>query len=73
VLEGESCYLRILTEDDSTTIYKLIGSKYATSNVVPVDYVADILALAVTKAEAGKIYNITNPAPFTNFHFFNAY
>jgi nucleoside-diphosphate-sugar epimerase len=56
-------------EKDQTTIYKLIGSKYSTSNVVPVDYVADILALAVTKAEAGKIYNITNPAPFTNFHF----
>ena len=56
-------------ENDSTTIYKLIGSKFATSNVVPVDYVAAILALAVTKAEAGKIYNITNPAPFTNFHF----
>ena len=56
-------------ENDPTTIYKLVGSKFATSNVVPVDYVADILALAVTKAEAGKIYNITNPAPFTNFHF----
>ncbi|QFT88123.1 Linear gramicidin synthase subunit D [Bacillus sp. THAF10] len=44
----------------------LIGSKDGTSNLVPVDYVADILTLAAKRAERNKIYNITNPAPPTN-------
>ncbi len=47
--------------------YRLVGSKLSTSNLVPVNYVADILALAATKSEASKIYNITNPNPPTNF------
>ena len=46
----------------------LIGTKDGTSNLVPVDYVADILALAMEKAEKEKIYHITNPAPKTNQH-----
>ncbi|MFS0576993.1 SDR family oxidoreductase [Sporosarcina sp. 179-K 3D1 HS] len=46
--------------------YRLIGSKEATSNLVPVNYVADILAIAAEKAQNGKIYNITNPAPPSN-------
>ncbi|WP_100333997.1 SDR family oxidoreductase [Bacillus alkalisoli] len=44
----------------------LIGTKDGTSNLVPVDYVADILALAIEKAEKNKIYHITNPVPKTN-------
>lgn len=43
------------------------GSKEATSNLVPVNYVADILAIAVKKAQAGMIYNLTNPSPATNY------
>jgi len=46
--------------------YRLVASKTGTSNFVPVDYVADILALASTKAEKNTIYNITNPNPPTN-------
>ena len=34
---------------------------------MPVNYVADILALAESKAEASKIYNITNPIPAKNY------
>ncbi|WP_318616463.1 SDR family oxidoreductase [Sporosarcina sp. YIM B06819] len=52
---------------NADTIYHVIGSKNATSNLVPVNYVADILALAAKKAEAGVIYNITNPSPATNY------
>lgn len=54
-------------EEDPSKVYRVLGSKNSTSNFVPVNYVADILALAVSKAEAGKIYNITNPKPATNY------
>lgn len=47
-------------------IYRLLAAKDGTSNLVPVDYVADILSLAPQKAEKDKIYHITNPNPPTN-------
>jgi thioester reductase-like protein len=47
--------------------YRLFAAKDGTSNLVPVDYVADILSLAPEKAQANKIYHITNPNPPTNF------
>lgn len=47
-------------------IYHLVGSKDATSNVVPVNYVADILALAESSAKPNTIYNIINPNPIKN-------
>lgn len=53
--------------DNADTVYHVLGSKNATSNLVPVNYVADILAVAAKKAEAGMIYNITNPSPATNY------
>ncbi|MCA1055274.1 SDR family oxidoreductase [Rossellomorea aquimaris] len=46
--------------------YRLLAAKNGTSNLVPVDYVADILSLAPQKAEKDKIYHITNPNPPTN-------
>nr|WP_064093099.1 SDR family oxidoreductase [Rossellomorea aquimaris] len=46
--------------------YRLVAAKNGTSNLVPVDYVADILSLAPEKAEASKIYHITNPNPPEN-------
>ncbi len=52
---------------DPTTVYRVLGSKHATSNFVPVNYVADILAIAASRAEAGTIYNITNPKPASNY------
>ncbi|MHA6260262.1 SDR family oxidoreductase [Sporosarcina sp. CAU 1771] len=58
---------RILRSSDNPgRIYRLVGGKATTSNLVPVNYVADILALAATKAEPGLIYNIINPEPPTN-------
>lgn len=53
--------------ENESMIYHLVGSQDATSNLVPVNYVADILAVAEHKAEANKIYHITNPMPATNF------
>ncbi len=50
----------------SDKIYRLVGSQHSTSNVVPVNYVADILALAAHKAKPQTIYNITNPNPIKN-------
>lgn len=55
------------TTDDPNKVYHVLGSKDSTSNFVPVNYVADILALAESKAEASTIYNITNPKPATNY------
>lgn len=49
----------------------LIGSSDGTSNLVPVDYVADILALGSKKAEKNMIYFITNPKPSTNMEILN--
>jgi thioester reductase-like protein len=49
-----------------TRTYRLVAAKNGTSNLVPVDYVADILSKAPQKAAADKIYHITNPNPPTN-------
>ncbi|MCC5802177.1 SDR family oxidoreductase [Rossellomorea vietnamensis] len=46
--------------------YRLVAAKNGTSNLVPVDYVADILSLAPLKARPDKIYHITNPDPPEN-------
>lgn len=53
--------------DKSETIYHVLGSKQSTSNLVPVNYVADVLAVAAKKAQPNTIYNITNPSPATNY------
>lgn len=42
---------------------RLIGSATGTSNLVPVDYVADVLLAAIEHAKAGTIYNVTNDTP----------
>lgn len=55
------------SSDDPNRIYRVLGSKDSTSNFVPVNYVADILAIAERKAEPNTIYNITNPKPATNY------
>ncbi len=47
-------------------VYRIIGAMRGTSNFVPVDYVADILSLALYRAENETVYNITNPNPPTN-------
>jgi thioester reductase-like protein len=49
------------------TVYHLIGNKEGTSNLVPVDYVCDILTVAVEKAQKNRIYAIVNTNPPTNF------
>lgn len=45
---------------------RLIGSASGTSNLVPVDYVADVLLAAIEHAKADTIYNVTNDAPPRN-------
>lgn len=54
------------TSTDPEKIYHVVGNKAATSNLVPVNYVADILTLAESRAKPNTIYNITNPKPATN-------
>lgn len=45
---------------------RLIGSKNGTSNLVPVDYVADVLLAAIEHARPSTIYNVTNDTPPRN-------
>lgn len=45
---------------------RLIGSATGTSNLVPVDYVADVLLAAIEHAKASTIYNVTNDTPPQN-------
>ncbi|WP_100374148.1 SDR family oxidoreductase [Bacillus sp. FJAT-45037] len=59
------------SEDGRVGTYRLVANKEGTSNLVPVDYVADILSLAATRAEAGKIYNVTNPVAPKNIDLLN--
>lgn len=51
---------------NAEVVYRVVADKNATSNLVPVNYVADVLAVANKNAESGKIYNITNPLPESN-------
>ncbi|SFA91231.1 MULTISPECIES: SDR family oxidoreductase [unclassified Bacillus (in: firmicutes)] len=53
--------------DDQHAVYHLIGNREGTSNLVPVDYVCDVLTVAVEKAQKEKIYLIVNTNPPTNF------
>jgi thioester reductase-like protein len=52
-------------------VYRLVAAKNGTSNLVPVDYVADILSLAPAKARPNNIYHITNPNPPENIELLN--
>ncbi|MGE9214354.1 SDR family oxidoreductase [Exiguobacterium aurantiacum] len=45
---------------------RLLGSETGTSNLVPVDYVADVLLAAIEHAKPDTIYNVTNDAPPRN-------
>lgn len=45
---------------------RLIGSASGTSNLVPVDYVADVLLAAIEHAAPNTIYNVTNDTPPRN-------
>ncbi|MFN4213806.1 SDR family oxidoreductase [Exiguobacterium sp.] len=45
---------------------RLVGSETGTSNLVPVDYVADVLLAAIEHARPNTIYNVTNDTPPRN-------
>ncbi|MBB5172496.1 SDR family NAD(P)-dependent oxidoreductase [Texcoconibacillus texcoconensis] len=45
---------------------KILVEKDETTQVVPVDYVTQVLACVLNYGEAGKIYHIANPNPPTN-------
>ena len=59
---------RVMRSNDQLhDTFRVIANKEGTSNFVPVNYVADILSLAASRAEPNTIYNITNPKPASNF------
>jgi nucleoside-diphosphate-sugar epimerase len=70
-MRGLELFKRRLDRKNYGEKVHLVGSKNGTSNLVPVDYVADILTIAARKAEKDTIYNITNPAPPTNREILN--
>nr|WP_251128936.1 SDR family oxidoreductase [Exiguobacterium sp. s152] len=45
---------------------RLLGSETGTSNLVPVDYVTDVLLAAIEHAKPDTIYNVTNDDPPRN-------
>ncbi len=65
-MRGLELFKRKLVRKNYYEKVHLVGSKEGTSNLVPVDYVADILTIAAKRATKNTIYNITNPAPPTN-------
>ncbi|MCG1022591.1 SDR family oxidoreductase [Sutcliffiella horikoshii] len=65
-MRGLELFKRKLERKNYHEKVHLVGSKEGTSNLVPVDYVADILTIAAKKATKNTIYNITNPTPPTN-------
>ncbi|MDQ0351468.1 nucleoside-diphosphate-sugar epimerase [Alkalibacillus filiformis] len=52
--------------------YRLLIERDTVSNLVPVNFVIDILALSLTSGEPGTIYHATNPNPPTNGEIFKA-
>ncbi|WP_188207910.1 SDR family oxidoreductase [Alkalibacillus aidingensis] len=52
--------------------FRLLIEKDTVSNLVPVDFVINMLMLGLTYGEDGKIYHITNPNPPTNGEIFDA-
>lgn len=65
-MRGLELFKRKLERKNYQEKVHLVGSKNGTSNLVPVDYVADILTIATKRATKNTIYNITNPEPPTN-------
>lgn len=57
---------KLTRKGDVTSAIRLIGSEAGTSNLVPVDYVADVLLAAVDHAQPNTIYNVTNDTPPRN-------
>ncbi|MCA1030248.1 SDR family NAD(P)-dependent oxidoreductase [Bacillus timonensis] len=51
--------------------YRLLMDKYTLSNIVPVDYVVNVLYLGLIYGEKNTIYHITNPTPPSNEKVFN--
>jgi hypothetical protein len=70
-MRGLELFKRRLARKASIEKVHLVGSKYGTSNLVPVDYVADILSIAAIKSKKSTIYNVTNPSPPTNREILN--
>ncbi|OLS35628.1 hypothetical protein BTR22_14320 [Alkalihalophilus pseudofirmus] len=62
---------RVSRQNTSSGVYRLVANKEGTSNLVPVDYVADVLAVGLVKAEPNKVYHITNPNPPNNMDLLN--
>ncbi|WP_158217533.1 SDR family oxidoreductase [Lottiidibacillus patelloidae] len=65
LLRGLKLLKRKVSKQDNwqETNYRLKIEPKTASNIVPVDYVAKVLALGLKYAEANKIYHITNPNP----------
>ncbi|MCD8511418.1 MAG: SDR family oxidoreductase [Bacillus sp. (in: Bacteria)] len=50
--------------------FRIVADPNGTQNIVPVDYVVDVLYAGLTEAKTKQIYHITNPEPPTNLDIF---
>ncbi|MFT9848095.1 SDR family oxidoreductase [Aneurinibacillus sp. REN35] len=57
---------RIMAKSDAAYTYRIHAASKGTSNLVPIDYVCRVLFGALTNAESGTIYSITNAQAPTN-------
>ncbi|GAE25362.1 male sterility C-terminal domain [Halalkalibacter wakoensis JCM 9140] len=73
LLKGIRMMKRIISKNDfyKTKSFRVVFASETNSNLVPVDYVADVLAVASEHGEKETIYNITNPNPLSNQTVFN--
>ncbi|WP_017185026.1 SDR family NAD(P)-dependent oxidoreductase [Alkalibacillus haloalkaliphilus] len=53
-------------------VYRLLIERDTVSNLVPVNFVIDVLTLSLTAGEPSTIYHATNPNPPTNGQIFKA-
>lgn len=57
-------------KNTSNQRFRIVADPCGTQNIVPVDYVVDVLYAGLHGAENSQIYHITNPAPPTNLEIF---
>ncbi|MFV8829455.1 SDR family oxidoreductase [Alkalihalobacterium sp. APHAB7] len=51
---------------DQDRVFNIIGNPFGSQNIVPVDYVCQVLLAGLSKAQNQTIYHVTNPKPPVN-------
>ncbi|MDT8860242.1 SDR family NAD(P)-dependent oxidoreductase [Alkalihalobacillus sp. MEB130] len=73
LLKGIRVVQKMISKNDfyKNQSFRIMLEGETNSNLVPVDYVADVLAIALEHGQKETIYNVTNPNPLSNQTVFN--